>query len=95
MGYDFSQNTKLSIYGRLDNHKTTETNKTYKINLSKYFNKFNFSITQSTGLRNPSLYELYGNNGRSDAYKHVPNPNANPEKSKTNELKIEYSLKAF
>ena len=92
MGYDFSQNTTLSIYGRLDNHKTTETNKTYKINLSKYFNKFNLSVTQSTGLRNPSLYELYGNNGRSDAYKHVANPNADPEKSKTNELKIEYLI---
>ena len=25
-------------------------------------------LTQSTGLRNPSLYELYGNNGRTDAY---------------------------
>ncbi len=92
IGYDFSKNTTLSVYGRLDNHKTTETNNTYKINLSKYFNKFNFSFTHSTGLRNPSLYELYGNNGRSDAYKHVANPNANPEKSKTNEFKIEYLI---
>ena len=43
-----------------------------------------------TGLRNPSLYELYGNNGRSDSYKHVANPNADPEKSKirTNNPKL-------
>ena len=38
------------------------------------------------------MYELYGNNGRSDAYKHVANPNADPEKSKTNEFKIEYLI---
>ena len=49
-------------------------------------------LTQSTGLRNPSLYELYGNNGRTDSFKHVANPDADPEKSRTNELKIKYSF---
>ncbi len=91
-GYQFSENTILSLYGRGDNHKTTEVNGTYKVNLTQYFGKFKFGLTQSTGLRNPSLYELYGNNGRSDSYKHVANPNADPEKSKTNELKIKYSF---
>ena len=89
-GYKFSDNTILSFYGRGDNHKTTEVNGTYKINFIQYFGKFKFGLTRSTGLRNPSLYELYGNNGRSDSYKHVANPDANPEKSKTNELKIKY-----
>ncbi len=90
-GYQFLENTILSFHGRADNHKTTEFNGTYKLNLVQYFGKFKFGFTRSTGLRNPSLYELYGNNGRSDSYKHVANPNADPEKSKTNELKIKYS----
>ena len=42
-----------------------------------------FSLTHSTGLRNPSLYDLYGHNGRTDEYKHVANPNAKAEKSFT------------
>ena len=91
-GYQLSDDTTLSFYGRGDNHKTTGLNSTYKINLTKYFGKFKLGLTQSTGLRNPSLYELYGSNGRTDSYKHVANPNADPEKSTTNELKIKYSL---
>ena len=54
------------------------------------FIKIEFAFTQSTGLRNPSLYELYGNNGRTDAYKHVANPDADPQ---TNEVKIRYFLR--
>ena len=65
-----------------DNHKTTKFNETYKINLTKFYKNFEFAFTQSTGLRNPSLYELYTNNGRTDAYKHVANPDADPEKVK-------------
>ena len=91
-GYQFSDNTILSLYGREDKHKTTGLNATYKINLTKFFGKFKLGLTQSTGLRNPSLYELYGNNGRTDSNKHVANPDANPEKSRTNELKIKYSF---
>ena len=91
-GYKFSEDTILSLYGRGDNHKTTGLNPTYKINLTKLFGKFKLGLTQSTGLRNPSLYELYGNNGRTDSYKHVANPEADPEKSRTNELKVKYSF---
>ena len=91
-GYQFSENTILSAHGRGDNHKATKFNRTYKVNLTKYYNKFEFGYTHSTGLRNPSLYELYGNNGRSDSYKHVANPNAEAEKSKINELKVKYSF---
>ncbi len=89
-GYQFLDDTIFSFYARGDNHKTTGINETYKINLSHELSKFKIGLTQSTGVRNPSLYELYGNNGRNDAYKHVANPDANPEKSKTNELKINY-----
>tara|TARA_Y100001970_G_scaffold293809_1_gene443400 strand:+ start:2438 stop:4324 length:1887 start_codon:yes stop_codon:yes gene_type:complete len=89
-GYKFSENLLFSLYGRSDKHKTTGRNSSYKLNISKFFDNFDLSVTHSTGLRNPSLYELYGNNGRSDSYKHVANPDADPEKSKTNELKIKY-----
>ena len=91
-GYQLSDDAILSLYGRGDNHKTTGLNSTYKINLIKYFGKFKLGLTQSTALRNPSLYELYGSNGRTDAYKHVANPDADPEKSRTNEFKIKYSF---
>lgn len=91
-GYQFSDNMILSLYGRGDNHKTTGLNSTYKMNLTRFVGKFKLGIAQSTGLRNPSLYELYGSNGRTDAYKHVANPDADPEKSRTNELKVKYSF---
>ncbi len=91
-GYKFSENTILSLYGRVDEHKTTGIIPTYKINFKKLINKFDLSLTHSTGLRNPSLYELYGHNGRTDSYKHVANLKAKPEKSRTNELIIEYNF---
>ena len=50
-GYQLSDDTILSLYGRGDNHKTTGLNSTYKINLTKYFSKFKLGLTQSTGLR--------------------------------------------
>ena len=86
-GYQLSDDTTLSFYGRGDSHKTTGYNSTYKISLTKYFSKFKLGLTQSTGLRNPSLYELYGSNGRTDSYKHVANPDAEPEKVELMSLK--------
>ncbi len=91
-GYKYDDGTTLSLFLRADEHKTTNLNKTYKLNLNKNYKNFDFNITQSTGLRNPSLYELYGSNGRTDIYKHVANPNANPEKSLTKELSIGYKV---
>ena len=95
IGFNFFDNTILSLYGRSDNHKTTGFNSTYKFNLTQYFSQLSLGFTHSTGLRNPSLYELYGNNGRTDSYKHVANPNANPEKSRTNEIKVKYLFNKF
>ena len=94
-GYYFSDNTILSFFGRGDNHKTTGLNSTYKFNINQIYNNFSVGLTHSTGLRNPSLYELYGNNNRTDGYKIIANPNANPEKSRTNELKIKYFFNNF
>ena len=61
----------------------------HKINLSQYFNKFQFGTTHSTGLRNPSLYELYG----SDSTGYSGNLNLKPEKAKSNEIfgKLKFS----
>ena len=92
VGYKINDNTTLSAFVRSDDHRTTNLNNTYKLNINTSYNMFDFNISQSTGLRNPSLYELYGNNGRTDSYKHVANPNANPEKSLTNEYSIGYKL---
>lgn len=88
IGYKFSEDTILSLYGRNDDHKITGKNQTYKINITKIINRLKFGLTHSTGLRNPTLYEFYG----SDSYGLGGNTNLNPEKSKTNELSGEYNF---
>ena len=88
VGYKFTENLILSIYGRSDDHNTTGRNQTYKINFTKLFDKFKLGLTHSTGLRNPTLYELYG----SDNYGIGGNVNLNPEKSETNELSLKYNI---
>ena len=45
---------------RSDDHKETGGNQTYKINFTQLYKNFKFGLTHSTGLKNPSLYELYG-----------------------------------
>ena len=87
-GYKFTESSILSIYGRSDDHNTTGKNQTYKINFTKLFGKFKLGLTRSTGLRNPTLYELYG----SDNYGIGGNVNLNPEKSETNELSVKYNI---
>ena len=87
-GYKINENQTLSIYGRTDDHNTTGSNQTYKLNFIQILGKFKFGATHSTGLRNPSLYELYG----SDNYGIGGNTNLNPEKSQTNELYGEYNF---
>ena len=88
VGYKTDKNQILSIYGRTDNHNTTGRNLTYKLNFIQILGQFKFGATHSTGLRNPSLYELYG----SDNYGIRGNTNLNPEKSQTNELYGEYNF---
>ena len=88
IGYKFNENLILSIYGRSDDHNTTGGNQTYKINILKNLGNFEFGLTRSTGLRNPTLYELYG----SDNYGITGNMNLNPEKSETNELSLTYNI---
>jgi vitamin B12 transporter len=88
IGYKLNESSIFSIFGRSDDHKTTGVNQTYKINLTKFFDKFDFGLTHSTGLRNPTLYELYG----SDNYGIGGNTGLNPEKSETNEFTVNYKI---
>jgi vitamin B12 transporter len=87
-GYKFTEKQILSIYTRADDHKTTGSNQNYKINFTQIFEDFKLGLTHSTGLRNPSLYELYG----SDNYGISGNIHLKPEKSKTNEISAEYNI---
>ena len=83
VGYKLNDSQILSLYGRNDDHKETGGNKTYKINFTQLLGKFKLGATHSTGLKNASLYELYGNIGQK---------NINPEKSETNEIFAKYNL---
>ncbi len=87
-GYKFNNNSILSLYGRSDNHNTAGRNESYKINLKKFINEFTIGITHSTGLRNPTLYELYG----TDNYGIKGNINLKSEKSRTNEFSAKYDF---
>ena len=82
-GYKLNENQTLSFYGRNDDHKETGGNKTYKINFTQLLGKFKLGLTHSTGHKNASLYEFYGNIGQK---------NINPEKSETNEIFGQYTL---
>ena len=88
VGYKINHNQILSIYGRVDDHNTTGRNNTYKLNFTQFLGPFKFGGTHSTGLRNPTLYELYG----SDNYGIGGNTNLSPEKSETNEIYGEYNF---
>ena len=79
-----NENQLFSLHGRVDEHNTTGLNSTYKINFAQNINNHSIGLIHSTGLRNPSLYELYG----SDNFGIVGNTNLNPEKSETNEINI-------
>ena len=82
-GYKLNNNQILSLHSRNDDHKETGGNKTYKINFTQFLGKFKLGLTHSTGLKNASLYELYGNIGQK---------NINPEKSETNEIYADYNF---
>jgi vitamin B12 transporter len=87
-GYKVTENSILSIYGRSDHHNTTDRNETYKLNFTQFFGQFKLGVSHSTGLRNPTLFELYG----TDNYGIEGNINLNPEKSETNELSAKYNF---
>tara|TARA_Y100000389_G_scaffold121153_1_gene118538 strand:- start:10204 stop:12084 length:1881 start_codon:yes stop_codon:yes gene_type:complete len=88
-GYKILDNSIISLYGRKDDHNTAGGNNTYKINLlQKINNNLNFGASTSTGVRNPSLYELFGSNN----FGYQGNINLKAEKSKTNEIYASYNF---
>ena len=76
------ENSNISLFGRRDEHKQTGANNTYKLNFEQKFNKFNLGISYMNGLRNPTLYEMFG----TDSYGYSGNRNLKPEKSNTYEV---------
>ncbi len=86
-GYKINENQSFSFHLRNDDHKETGGNQTYKINFSQILNDLQLGITHSTGLKNPSLYELYGSSSS-----HSGSTSINPEKSTTNELYAQYNF---
>ena len=76
-GFEFLRNTFLSFFARNDDHKRSGDNSSYKLSLNKVFEKFSIGLARMTGLRNPSLYELYG----TDNFGYSGNRNLKAEKS--------------
>ena len=87
-GYKIFDNSILSFYGRRDNHNTAGRNNTYKLSYMQTINNFKFGVSNATGLRNPTLYELFGSNN----YGYKGDINLKAEKSKTNEIFGSYDL---
>ncbi len=86
-GYKFNDKQSLSLHLRNDDHKETGGNQTYKINYTQLFKNLKLGLTRSTGLKNPSLYELYGSSSS-----HSGSTGIDPEKSSTNELYAKYNF---
>ena len=82
IGWNFFDDTSLSFFLRNDDNKVTGKHNSYKVNLEKQFGNVNLGITRMTGLRNPTLYELFG----SASWGFAGNKFLNPEKSVTNQI---------
>ena len=99
IGWYIFDDLNFSLFGRNDQHKETGSNNTYKLNLEKNYSNFNLGIAYMTGLRNPTLYEMFG----TDNYGYSGNKNLRPEKSNTYEAyskiflnkNLNVSLRAF
>lgn len=81
-GINLGNNFTFSLFTRSDIHKQTGLNSTYKVNLDKRFENFNFGTAFMTGLRNPTLYEMFG----TDNFGYSGNKDLKPEKSNTAEI---------
>ena len=95
LGWKVLENSILSIFGRSEKHKQVGRNNTYKINFEQSFNDFNLGFSFMNGLRNPTLYEMFG----TDNYGYSGNKNLKPEKSNTydvySEILINENLNLF
>ena len=82
LGWNVFENSNLSLFGRSDKHKQTGKNNTYKLNFDQGFDNLNLGISYMKGLRNPTLYEMFG----TDNFGYSGNRNLRPEKSNTYEI---------
>tara|TARA_X000000950_G_scaffold230376_1_gene278546 strand:+ start:366 stop:2222 length:1857 start_codon:yes stop_codon:yes gene_type:complete len=87
-GFKLSDKTVLSMYGRADEHNTAGGNKTYKFNINHDFSDFSVRASHSTGLRNPTLYELFGSNN----FGFKGDINLKAETSESNEISLTYNF---
>ena len=65
-----------------NNHKQTGRNNTYKINFDHKYSNLNLGFSFMNGLRNPTLYEMFG----TDNFGYSGNKDLKPEKSSTYEV---------
>lgn len=82
IGWDILENSTISLFTRNDEHKQTGSNVTYKFNFENFFKNKKLGFSYMTGLRNPTLYELFG----TDNYGYSGNKNLKAEKSNTFEV---------
>lgn len=82
LGWNIFKNSNISFFVRNDKHKQTGSNRTFKINFDQKFKKINLGTAYMNGLRNPTLYEMFG----TDNYGYSGNRNLKPEKSNTYEV---------
>ena len=82
LGYNFLDNYNLALFVRNDKHKQTGDNSTFKVNIEKFINGSNLGISYMNGLRNPTLYEMYG----TDNFGYSGNRDLDAEKSNTLEI---------
>ena len=81
-GLKFFDNSNVSLFLRNDHHKMTGSNQTYKINLNQKIKAIDIGISYMNGIRNPTIYELFG----TDNYGYSGNRDLLPEKSNTYEI---------
>ncbi len=82
LGWKIFENSNISLFGRSDEHKQTGRNNTFKLSFEQGFEKLNLGISYMNGLRNPTLYEMFG----TDNFGYSGNKNLKPEKSNTYEI---------
>jgi vitamin B12 transporter len=91
IGWKIFENSNISFFGRGDKHKQTGISNSYKLNFEQYFSNFNLGVSYMNGLRNPTLYEMFG----TDNYGYSGNRNLKPEKNQTYEIYSDISLNKY
>ena len=60
IGINILEDFNISLFGRNDSHKQSGSNNTYKVNFEKIMNNTSIGMSYMKGLRNPTLYEMFG-----------------------------------